>query len=200
MKIGLFGGSFNPVHNGHVRLAHNFADFLELDSLIIMPTGTPPHKSDKSFALPAHRLQMCRLAFEDERFHVSEMEILRGGKSYTIDTIKQLKCEYPQAELFLLMGSDMLFYFDKWYKYEEIMSLVTICAVSRLQTDDYDKMRDYARKVLDDKKDEVIIMKSEAFEISSSEIRDRLGKGLMINAYLPEKVAEYIQSRGLYFD
>jgi len=200
MKIGLFGGSFNPVHNGHVRLAQNFFDFLGLDILFIMPASSPPHKSSKDFASAEDRYQMCLQAFSKKGFNVSAMEIERGGKSFSVDTIKQLKKEYPKAELFLLMGSDMLFYFDKWYKYEEIMSLCTICAVSRLHTDDQEKMRDYARNVLKDKDDEVIIMNTKAYEISSSEIRDMCKNALSIRAYVPKKVAEYIESRGLYLD
>lgn len=200
MKIGLFGGSFNPVHNGHVRLAQSFFDFLGLDKVFIIPANIPPHKTEESFASAEDRYEMCLRAFSNERFSVSRTEIDRGGKSYTIDTIRNFQLEFPDAELFLLVGSDMLLYFDKWYRYEELLRMCTLCAVSRLHSEDASVMRSYARNVLGDKDDRIVIMEIKPYELSSTGIRALRKKGADVSGYVPQSVAEYMESRGLYLD
>ncbi|MDR1630243.1 MAG: nicotinate (nicotinamide) nucleotide adenylyltransferase [Oscillospiraceae bacterium] len=200
MKIGLFGGSFNPVHNGHVRLAQTFLGFLGLDKVFIIPTNIPPHKTNETFASAEDRYEMCLRAFPGEAFSVSRTEIDRGGKSYTIDTIKRFQLDFPDAELFLLVGSDMLLYFDKWYRYDELLKMCTLCAVSRMYSEDYSIMRSYARDVLGDKEDSIVIMQTEPYELSSTEIRELRKKGTDVSGYVPQSVAEYMESRGLYLD
>lgn len=200
MRLGLFGGTFNPVHNGHVRLCRELRAQLSLDKIIIMPANIPPHKSKKIFAGADARYNMCRLAFPGDFYEVSRLEIDRGGRSFSVDTIFEIKKIYGENELFLLVGSDMLFYFDKWVRYEEILKMCTLCAVSREKGEDYAAMRAFARDVLKDYDDRIIITRTEAYEISSTEIRERRSKGADIGGYVPEGVKDYIESRGLYLE
>ncbi len=139
---------------------------------------------------------MCRLFFEEALFDVSDIEIKRGGRSYTVDTIKQIKNENPDAELFLFMGDDMLLSFDKWYRYQEILRLATIvCACRTENLEELDNMKDFVKNVLQ-AENRVIICESVPFEISSTEIRSILKKGE--NKGLSEEVYNYIAAKGLY--
>lgn len=139
---------------------------------------------------------MCRLFFNEELFEVSDIEIQRGGKSYTVDTLTQIKKENPESELFLFMGDDMLLSFDRWYKHEEILRLATIvCACRTEKLQELQNMKDFVKNVLK-AEDRVIICESVPFEISSTEIRSSLkaeeNKGLSENVY------NYIAAKGLY--
>jgi len=200
MKIGLFGGTFNPPHIGHIKLAEEFREYLSLDKIIIMPVNIPPHKipSTDTPHSSGDRLNMCRLAFDKEYFLVSDIEISRGGPSFTYDTLLELKKLYPGARIYLLIGSDMLFYFDKWHRYNEILELCTLCAVSRTKDEDHSVMRAFAREVLGDTEDKIIIMETEPCEISSSLIREKAAAGESAGAYVPESVSAYIKAKGLY--
>ena len=139
---------------------------------------------------------MCKLFFKEDLFLLSDIEIRRGGKSYTVDTLTQIKEENPDAELFLFMGDDMLLSFNKWYKHESILELATIvCACRTENLEKLDNMRAFVKNVLE-AEDRVIICESVPFEISSTEIRSSLkdgkGKGLS------EEVYSYIVAKGLY--
>ena len=139
---------------------------------------------------------MCRLFFKESLFEISDVEIRRGGKSYTVDTLTQIKEENPDAELFLFMGDDMLLSFDKWYKHEEILQLATIvCACRTENLQELQNMKDFVKNVLG-AEDRVKICESVPFEISSTEIRSSLKAGK--NTGLSEVVYNYIVAKGLY--
>ena len=132
MKIAMFGGSFDPIHNGHVSLAHAFVDTLCLEKVLIIPTHYPPHKQKKTTVTPQQRLDMCRLAFEgEELFEVSDIEIKREGKSYTYMTLEELSIIYPDDELYLITGADMFMTIDQWKEPEIIFRHAVICGVPR---------------------------------------------------------------------
>ena len=134
MKIGIFGGTFNPVHQGHVHLAQQCVEELKLDKLLVIPTKQPPHKQAQELASGEHRAQMCRLAFaEIPQAQVSEMELHREGKSYTADTLTQLKQQFPQAQFYLIVGGDMFLTFHQWNRFEEILQGAALCAACRSQ-------------------------------------------------------------------
>ena len=140
---------------------------------------------------------MCRLAFSEPLFDVSDIEIIRGGKSYTVDTLREVKKLYPQSQLYLFMGDDMFLSLDRWYKYEEILELSTIVAACR--TTDLEKLRDmkaFAKNTLNLTEDRFIICESIPIQISSTEIRNNLKNG--IDDYLEKDVSSYIKNRGLY--
>ncbi len=139
---------------------------------------------------------MCRLFFNESLFEVSDIEIKRGGKSYTVDTLTQIKEENPDSELFLFMGDDMLLSFDKWYKHEEILRLATIvCACRTENLQELENMRSFVENVLN-AEHRVIICESVPFEISSTEIRSSLKDGE--NKGLSEEIYNYIAAKGLY--
>ena len=134
MRIGIYGGTFNPIHTAHVHLVREFIKRLSLDRVILIPTGTPPHKATHQLASGADRIEMCRLAAADIAecpVTVSDIEVLRTGKSYTADTMTELKAQYPDDELFLLMGEDMFCTVEKWYHPERIFAAAEICAAPR---------------------------------------------------------------------
>lgn len=199
MRIGIFGGSFNPVHSGHVRLACMMKKYLELDRLIIVPANVSPFKTGGGVSA-RDRAEMCRLAFpENEGFSVTEAEIKRGGVSYTVDTVREIKRLEPEGELFLITGSDMLLSFDRWREYKKILSICTLAAVSRCGADSPAELERFADERLRDF-GRVLIVPFEPYEISSTEIRKIISHGESAAAFLPEKVNEYITERGLYLD
>lgn len=193
MKIGVFGGTFNPPHNGHVRLAKAAADELKLDKLLVIPSCIPPHKIAAKLADGQERLEMCRLAFGcDPRFEVSPMELERGSRSYTVETLRELKALYPDSELYFIVGSDMLESFDKWYLWQEILSLSVLCAASREEgyNPDLSRFGKLAERIK--------IITLDPLEVSSTQIRNSAGE--VSPELLDPKVAAYIREHGLYDD
>lgn len=200
MRIGIFGGTFNPVHTGHKRLAEEMKKRARLDKIIIMPTFTPPHKAGKELADGEHRLEMCRLVFREDYFEVSDLELKRKGKSYTFDTLTELKELYPEDEFFLIIGSDMLLTFHKWYRYEEIIRTVTLCVASRLDSISLEALSDYAYETLglDSSKEEIILADIKPFECSSTEIREKIKEGTDVRRLVTDKAYDYIRLNLLY--
>ena len=132
-RIGIFGGSFNPPHLGHILAVREFREKLTLDRVLLIPAATPPHKTLTANSPAAdHRLEMTRLAAAELPFaEVSDIELRREGASYTADTIEALRRVYPQDEFFLLMGTDMFLSFDTWYQPERIAAQATIAVAHR---------------------------------------------------------------------
>lgn len=192
IKTGIFGGAFNPVHNGHVRLAEEAVKQLKLKRLLIIPTFESPHKATK-LAPFDDRAEMCRLAFGHiSGAEVSDIERSLGGTSYTINTVRELKRQYPDEQFFLLIGGDMLYSFDKWFKYESILNEVKVCAVAR-GGDSYSDMLEFANEM-----GKIRVLPTQALDISSTEIREKISSGGDISGLVPEGAAEYIAQHGLY--
>lgn len=192
IKTGIFGGAFNPVHKGHVRLAEEAVKQLKLKRLLIIPTYDSPHK--KTELLPYEdRAEMCRHAFGHiEGVEISDIEVKLGGKSFTINTVRELRSLYPGDQFFLLIGGDMLFSFDKWFKYESLLKETKVCAVAR-DNDSLVDMMEFANEM-----GRIKVLPTKAVEISSTEIREKAAKGEDISDLVPEGVAEYIAQHGLY--
>ncbi len=201
MRIGIFGGTFNPPHPGHKHLAEEIKVKAKLDKIIIIPACTPPHKVSKDLADSAHRIKMCELLFNDDFYEISDIEIKRQGKSYTVDTVTELKEIYPEDELFLIIGADMLMCFDRWYRYEEILSQVTLCVAVRDNEVKTADLSDFAKNALglDGNKGEIIISDVEPWICSSTAVRDYLaesyGSGRKV---LTAEVSDYIRLNLLY--
>lgn len=193
IKIGIFGGAFNPPHNGHVNLAKAAFEALKLDKLLIIPTAAPPHKQRANVSFE-DRAEMCRLAFGDEpKFEISDIERHIGGKSYTLNTVKALKELYPKnAVFYLIIGGDMLYYFPKWYKYENLLGECKVVAAAR-RNDDYVDMLEFANDI-----GRVKVLNLPVTEVSSTEIREKLLSGEDISGLVPGAVAEFIAEKGLY--
>ena len=195
MRTGILGGTFDPPHKGHLYLGENFASALALDRVLVIPAAIPPHKAEKKLSRDEDRLEMCRLAFRDPVFVVTDLELRRDGKSYTVDTLKQLREQYPEDEFFLLIGSDMLLYFDKWYRWRDIKSMCTLCSFSRSDGEGYEVLRDYSESVLGGG---VVLLDRSPMEISSTEVRRRVREGGNFGELVPGPVEEYIAEHGLY--
>ena len=196
-KIAIYGGSFDPPHKGHKLLARNLAQICGAHKVIIIPTALSPFK-ENSGAKADDRFAMCRLAFSEPLFEISDIEINRGGKSYTIDTLNEIKKLYPDSELYLFMGDDMFLSFNKWYKYQDILRLCVPVAACRTENlEKLEEMNSFAKDMLGLSEDGVIICESVPIETSSTRIRESLKAGTECE-YLDEDVYQYIKTRGLY--
>ena len=197
-RVGIYGGTFAPIHNGHVSAAKAFMEQMKLDYLFIIPTYMPPHKQIDESDDPLYRLRMCELAFEDtDGVIISDCEIARGGKSYTYDTLCEL--QRPNTRLFLLCGTDMVLSFDKWYRFEDIFkmcypvyvrrendAMLGNMLVSKIQ-EYYQKYGVMFRRVITD-----------PIEISSTEVRRAVAAGEDISDLVPPSVERFIKEHRLY--
>ena len=183
-RIGIFGGTFNPVHSGHLLLARHYLDALKLDRLLVIPTGTPPHKDAPE------------LAFDGlPGFEASDIELRREGKSFTVDTVGWLWQQYPQAQLYLLVGSDMFLSFEHWKSWQQILQQVTLCTAAR-STGELLQLRRHARQLMP--YGSTLVFDFPVLEVSSTQIRRRLKEGLDCSQLLPEKVYQQILQQNLY--
>ncbi len=199
MRIGIYGGSFDPVHNGHINAARNFMEELSLDKIIIVPAYCSPFKKGLAVTPSQHRLNMCNIAFGNtEGFEVSDAEILRADEGYMSDTVAQIREQYPDAELFLLLGSDQLLIFQKWHAWSKITDEATVAAAAR--TWDDDAAMEAAAAVLRSYGAEVIIVPIDVKELSSTDVREAVRRGDDISAMVPPGVAEYIWDNYLYYE
>ncbi len=194
MKTGIFGGAFNPVHNGHLALAEHYKKFLSLDRMIFIPTANPPHKSSDGLVDGNDRINMLKLCVGENEL-VSDMEFERDGKSYTYLTLCELKKAYCDDEFYLIIGADQFFCFEKWYKFEDIMTLSTVVTAAR-EKNQYEKMLKFKAK--HSKLADVIVSEFDVIDISSSQIRDMIKNGVDVSDFVPKSVNEYIKEHGLY--
>ena len=201
MKIGVYGGSFNPPHLGHVRAAQACKRALGLDCVLVIPASIPPHKQMASGSATAmERLKLTQLAFSQlPGFEVLDMELRREGKSYTVDTIRALKEQYKQGEMYLMMGTDMFLSFQDWYCPEEIAKNARLVCFSRYDADA--KNRESLLKQADTLEaqfgERPVLLENDCFDISSTEAR-RLLRFKIAAPYLPEAVLREIEAEGLY--
>lgn len=200
VKTGVFGGAFNPPHNGHVNLAVEAAKQLKLRRLIIIPTFESPHKYTKPASFK-QRMEMCESAFPKSidlgngivcNVEVSDIESHMGGVSYTINTIRELKRREPSCRFYLLIGGDMLYSFDKWFKYESILKEAEVCAAAR-GGDSYSDMLEFANEM-----GRIKVLPMDIVDISSTQVREAVANGGDISDLVPEGAARYIAENGLY--
>ncbi|MBN1354863.1 nicotinate-nucleotide adenylyltransferase [bacterium] len=215
MRIGILGGTFDPIHNGHLIVAEEARDRFKLDRVLFVPARIPPHKPDMRISSGEHRIQMVRLAVQDHPvFEVSDIELVRKGPSYTVDTLKQLQ---STGELYLLIGYDSFLSIDTWCAYEEIFSLCRIVVASRpgsqpVQPENltpflrnffpagiarYDPQDDPGNRT-DDPNWRICFLCIPGMNISSSEIRRRVSNHASIRYLVPAAVARYILRECLY--
>jgi nicotinate-nucleotide adenylyltransferase len=198
-RIGVFGGSFDPVHMGHLTIAQDAVEQLELNRLIFVPAAVPPHKQGKTLVEGRHRFEMLQLATETNlSFEVSDMELQRGGVSYTFDTMKQIQFEYPDAELFFIVGLDSLVELHLWRNIEQLLEVCTVVPFARGGEDparvaeQIQLSNVWKTKLLER------LIRIHEIEISASEIRMRLAEGLSIRYLVPPEVEMYIAEHHLY--
>ena len=199
MKIGIYGGSFNPPHLGHVKAAATVWEKLEPDRFLIIPTNIPPHKDiAEGSPSPEQRMELCRLAFQDiPGVELSDMEIKREGRSYSADTVSILREKYPEDELYLVIGSDMFLSFCQWYKFQYLLENCVLTVLSR-EEDDRRELEGFKAEMEEKYSARVLLLSHEPLPMSSEDVRDRLRLGLGSDM-LPDAVyAEIIRKR--YYD
>ena len=204
MKIGVYGGTFNPPHLGHLTAARAVFELLGLDLLLLIPAGLPPHKElPAGSPTPEQRLEMTRLAGEQlglgDRVRTLDIELERGGRSFTSDTLAQLKAQYPDSELWLLMGTDMFLTLQAWHEPEKILSLAGIAAFGRTEEDTeelFSAQRNYLYQTYPQARIFTLTIPG-VIDVSSTELREKLAKGQGGNLLAPA-VYGYILREGLY--
>ena len=199
MIIGIYGGTFDPPHIGHIQACKNFLDSFKVDKMYVIPTSIPPHKVRNSIVDGATRLEMCKIAFENlsPDIEVSDVELNRQGKSYTADTIKHFK-ELGNDTIYFLCGTDMFLTLDRWYKPEYILSNAIIVCMRR-ECDDHNTqaIKEKALVYEDKFNAKIHFLNYDAIEISSSEIRENIEDESIKNALSPDVLA-FIRANGLY--
>ena len=193
LRVGVLGGTFDPVHRGHLALARAALDELGLDELLFVPAGRPWRKAGRIVAPAKHRLAMLRLALEDElAFRVETMEMDRPGPSYTSDTLEALRAARPDDELFFIAGEDALADLPNWVRPERILELATLAVARRAG------VQQEAGEGLPGLRERVVWLKMPLLAVSATEIRDRVSHGLPVDELVPSVVGVYIQEHGLY--
>ena len=198
MKIGIFGGTFDPIHNGHMKVAEVVRAQLDLAKVIFVPTGQPCLKVDTPISLAEHRVAMIRLAIADRPyFELSLVEINRPGPSYTVDTIAELKKRFDDRdELYFILGWDSLTELSKWHKPRWLIAMCRLVAVPRVgyAVSDLNFLEAKISGLLE----RLIILDKPELDISASVIRDRVARDLSIKHLVPEAIEKYIIEQGLY--
>ena len=199
-RLGILGGTFNPVHNGHLLMAHTAASAFGLERVLLVPSSLPPHKELAGGVSAVHRLAMLRLAAAgDPLVTVDTVEIDRGGVSYAIDTVRHLTERDPGCELFFIIGLDSLLELYRWKDVTGFLNLCRVVTVNRpgilgrpLRNDDLNLPEALSQRLLED------VVSHTMCEASSSEIRERIAKRLPIGYLVPESVERYIRDHALY--
>jgi len=200
MRLGLLGGSFDPVHYGHLLLAECCREQCRLDRVDFLPAAVPPHKRDRDLTAAAARIEMLELAVAGyESFAVGRHEVERGGINFTVDTLRHYRQQHPEAELFFLVGADMLHDLPTWREPQEVCRLAVVVAASRPghPAPDFDRLAGIAPP------ERIAVFREHQVEmppigIRSSELRRRVGAGLSIRFRTPRAVEQYIEAHGLY--
>lgn len=187
MKIGIYGGSFNPVHNGHLNVVKYVLDQLKLDKIIVIPVGNPSHRAN-DLESGSVRVKMCKAAFENlHNVEVSELETDRDKTSYTINTLKKIIEIYGKKnDFYEIIGEDSAYHFKEWKNYEEILELSKVVVLRR---------KGYIGII---QHENMIYLESPFFDISSTEIRKKIKNKIDISNLVPEKVKKIIEEKKLY--
>ncbi|MDD3919750.1 MAG: nicotinate-nucleotide adenylyltransferase [Eubacteriales bacterium] len=197
-RLGVLGGTFNPIHNGHVQMAQMALAALDLSAVLLMTAKQPPHKAVSGAVSEEHRFCMTALAAGAAKAVTAcDMELKRSGKSYTIDTVRELRQMYPESELFWIVGSDMLFDLPNWYQAQSLMQEVQFICVPRLSEQGGEAQqiarlsREYGARIH--------LLEHSVQPVSSTDIRNRVFNAMPVINMLPESVLWYIYQNGLYF-
>lgn len=189
-RIGVFGGTFDPIHRAHLSMAHTAKDAGQLDTVVFMVASIPPHKQDSTHASPEDRLAMVKAAIADvDGFEVSDMELRREGPSYTADSLRDLQAENPDAELFMIIGEDSLVDFPKWRQPDVILEFARLLVLPRPGCD---------TPIHESLAGHYDLLPFDESSISSTAIRNAMKTGESLTAMLTPAVIQFIEDRGLY--
>lgn len=196
-KYGIFGGSFNPIHYGHLMICEYIKEEMGLDKVIFIPTGNPPHKEIGVSA--EDRYEMVRLAISSNPdFEISDIETTRVKLSYTVDTIRELKKIYKEEKLYFLIGLDSLFQLKTWKKIGDLSQEIEFVVALRpgyIDKEEINREIDFLRENFGTK---INLIKTPLYEISSTDLRDRIHEGKSLRYLIPKKVLDYIEESGFY--
>ncbi len=196
-KVGIMGGSFDPIHIGHLVAANEVLNIYKLDEIIFVPTGDPPHK-DNLRAASFHRLLMVNIAvLSNNKFSVSDIEIKSPGKSYTLDTLSEFHKLYKDTEFYFITGTDAVFNLSNWYRPEEVLKLCRFIAATRpgISIEEVNAKINEIKKMFGGN---IEILQVPMLQISSTDIRERFRMGVSVKYLLPESVEQYIIKNELY--
>jgi len=198
-RIGIMGGTFNPVHNGHLIIAEDIREKAKLDKVLFIPSGQPPHKPDSEVAAAEHRYEMVRLAVASNRnFEASRIELDREGYTYTVNTLLELREKYGQnTGIYFIIGADVVHELKTWREYEKVFTLCEFIAVLRPGYDEK-ALEDTIYQLERENGAVIHTVTSRLVDISSTDIRERCRGGKSIRYLVPEAVEEYISRNGLY--
>ncbi len=197
-KIGIMGGTFNPIHKGHLALAEHAYREHKLDEVVFIPSGKPSYKAGIWIASDKDRTEMVHLAIKEKPyFSLSTMEMDRPGNTYTIDTMKQLQQEHKENDYYFLIGADSLLDLKEWYRVEELLEITKFIVATRNHANMQD-LRNVAGELTVQYGTEFSFLNMPNIDISSSDIRARLKAGKSVSTMLPKSVEDYIQRQGLY--
>lgn len=200
MKTGVYGGTFNPIHSGHIHILKEFIRRLELSRVLLIPTRVPPHKQVHFLASAEDRLEMCRLAAKavtEAPVELCQIELSRPGKSYTAETLEALRGQFPKDDFYLLMGEDMFLTVDSWYRPETIFSLAALCASPR-SADGLCKLKEKQKELEQKFGARCFVEDIPYFPASSTRVRELAMKGESLSGLVPPEVAAYIERWEVY--
>ena len=198
-KVGIMGGTFNPIHNGHLILGQTAYEQFGLDEILFMPNKKPYYKKLSKNVTDEQRCDMVKLAIENnDAFTFSDIEVNREGVTYTVETLRILTEQNPDHEYYFIMGADSLFHFDSWKEAGEIVKMATLLVATRdsMATFDIESQIEYLQSEFEDAHIECLF--SPSLEISSNQLRKRCREGKSIRYLVPDNVAFYIEAQGLY--
>lgn len=197
-RKAIFGGTFDPIHNGHVNIAYEALEKLNLDEIIFMPSGDPPHKADKNITAGLLRLEMTRMVVEcNEKFSVSDYEIMKKGKSYTYETMKYFSEKHKNTQWYFIAGLDSLMYIHKWAKPEEIFKKCKVIILVRSGFKNHEVI-ERKEQIEKDYETEIILLDIPRLDISSTEIRERIRSNRYCGHLMPRDVEYFAETVGLY--
>lgn len=197
-RLGILGGTFDPVHNGHIYSAQAVYEHMQMEKVIFIPAYIAPHKVGQDFAPAEDRYKMAEIAVADyPYFEVSDLELKRSGISYTIDTVTELEKLYPDYELYFVIGADTIPLLHTWNRIDELLKKVTFVAADR---PGYTQAIDEECRSLGDiAREKIIMLNTPEYEVSSTVIRQRIKNGAGLQGLVPPRVEEYIKEHNLYF-
>ena len=197
-KVGIMGGTFNPVHNGHLILAEQAREYCNLDEILFMPSGNSYMKGQGEIPDGDTRISMTALAIEENpHFALSTMEVERKGPTYTCETLAELKKLHPEIEYYFIVGADNLFSIETWWKPEEILAGCTLIVAARGDKEE-SAIINKAAELKEKYKARILILPERRFDVSSTEIREKIKRGESVRYLLPDKVIAYIEKNRLY--
>lgn len=195
--LGILGGTFDPIHLGHLHIAEAVYSQMPLEKIIFIPAYVPPHKLGQDYAPAQHRYAMTELAVQGyKHFAVSDIELVRSGVSYTVDTLRELRECFPQRELYFIIGADSVAQLHTWNSIEEMLQLATFVAAGRPGYEGV--MEEVVRNLGAEAAKKIILLHTPQYDISSTEIRTRLHEGRSLAGLVPQAVEAYIREHNLY--